>query len=168
MDHQEAFIRIIKENEGIIFKISTVYTKNEDDQKDLYQEIVLQLWKAFGKFRNDAKISTWLYRIALNTAITQFRKAKKNRNQISIDKTILNYTENANTAFEERIKVLYKYIATLNDLEKGIILLYLEDKNYEEIAAITGLSATNVGTRLSRIKQKIKSQISAKNDQTWT
>lgn len=164
MDHQEAFIRIIKEHEGIIFKISTVYTNNEDDQKDLYQEIVLQLWKAFGQFRNDAKISTWLYRVALNTAITQFRKAKKNSHQISIDKIILNYTENANTAFEEQLKTLYYHIATLNDLEKGIILLYLEDKNYEEIAAITGLSVTNVGTRLSRIKKKIKSQISAKKD----
>jgi RNA polymerase sigma-70 factor (ECF subfamily) len=164
VDHQEAFIRIIKENEGIIFKISTVYTNNEDDQKDLYQEIVLQLWKAFSQFRKDAKISTWLYRVALNTAITQFRKAKKNSNQISIDKIVLNYTENANTVFEERLKTLYYHIATLNDLEKGIILLYLEDKNYEEIAAITGLSVTNVGTRLSRIKQKIKSQISAKKD----
>jgi RNA polymerase sigma-70 factor (ECF subfamily) len=76
----------------------------------------------------------------------------------------LNYTEIANTVFEERLKTLYYYIATLNDLEKGIILLYLEDKNYEEIATITGLSVTNVGTRLSRIKQKIKSQISAKKD----
>ncbi|WP_299162303.1 sigma-70 family RNA polymerase sigma factor [uncultured Eudoraea sp.] len=159
MGKEESFTRIIKENEGLIFKITTIYTENGQDQKDLYQEIVYQLWKSYDSFRNESKISTWMYRIALNTAIGQLKKRKKQSITTSIDQVVLRQTENYDTEFEKRLKMVYEQIHQLNILEKGLILLLLEGKKYEEIAEITGLSETNVGTRISRIKQKLKSRI---------
>ena len=162
MPLKDQFTKVIKANEAIIFKISTVYTRTKEDQQDLYQDIVVQLWKAFSQFRNEAQISTWIYRIALNTAITRLRKTKKRGTQVPIDQAILQYTENTDPEFEARVKMLYQYIDTLNDLDKGIILLYLENKSHEEIAGIIGISVTNVGTRISRIRQKMKTQIAQK------
>ena len=159
MGKEESFTRIIKENEGVIFKITTIYTDNGQDQKDLYQEIVYQLWKSFDSFRNESKISTWMYRIALNTAIGQLKKSKKHSNTTSIDQIVIRQTENYDTEFENRLKMIYEHIHQLNILDKGLILLLLEGKKYEEIAEITGLSETNVSTRISRIKQKLKSRI---------
>ena len=159
MGKEESFTRIIKDNEGVIFKITTIYTDNGQDQKDLYQEIVYQLWKSFDSFRNESKISTWMYRIALNTAIGQLKKSKKHSNKTGIDQVVLQQTENYDTEFENRLKMVYEQIHQLNILEKGLILLLLEGKKYGEIAEITGLSETNVGTRISRIKQKLKSRI---------
>ncbi|MBQ4819380.1 sigma-70 family RNA polymerase sigma factor [Aquimarina sp. MMG016] len=159
MSKESVFTQIIKDNEGVIFKITTVYTDNREDQKDLYQEIVYQLWKAFDRFRGDSKISTWMYRVALNTAITRLKKEKRKGNQVGIDKVIMKQTEYYDTEFEEKLKILYSHIQGLNELEKGLMLLLLEGKKYEEIASITGLSASNVGTKISRIKSKLKSQI---------
>jgi len=159
MQKQNEFIEIIKQNEGIIFKVTLVYSSNKEEQKDLYQEIVFQLWKSYDSFRNESKISTWLYRIALNTAITHLKKEKRIGNKISIDKVLLIKIDQKDTLMEERIKILYDHIKQLNTIEKGIILLYLEGKSYADIAIITGFSATNIGTRLGRIKQKLKSQI---------
>ena len=159
MGKEESFTRIIKDNEGVIFKITTIYTDNGQDQKDLYQEIVYQLWKSFDSFRNESKIGTWMYRIALNTAIGQLKKSKKHSNKTGIDQVVLQQTENYDTEFENRLKMVYEQIHQLNILDKGLILLLLEGKKYEEISEITGLSETNVGTRISRIKQKLKSRI---------
>ena len=159
MSKEQEFTQIIKDNEGVIFKITTVYTNNQEDQKDLYQEIVYQLWKSFDSFKGNSKISTWMYRVALNTAITKLKRENKRGSQIGIDKVIMKQTEQYDSQFEERLKVLYEYIHGLNELEKGLMLLLLEGKKYEEIAAITGLTASNVGTRISRIKQKLKAQI---------
>ena len=159
MQKQKEFIKVIKENEGIIFKITLVYSSNEEDQKDLYQEIVYQLWKSFDSFRGDSKISTWLYRIALNTSITYLKKEKRNGNRVSLNSVLLNKMDQIDTIMEERIKVLYAQIKKLNTIEKGVVLLYLEGKNYEEIGMITGFTSSNVGTRLNRIKQKLKEQI---------
>lgn len=159
MQKQKEFIKVIKENEGIIFKITLVYSSNEEDQKDLYQEIVYQLWKSFDSFRGDSKVSTWLYRIALNTSITYLKKEKRNGNRVSLNSVLLNKMDQIDTLMEERIKVLYAQIKKLNIIEKGVILLYLEGKTYEEIGVITGFTSSNVGTRLNRIKQKLKDQI---------
>ena len=159
MQKQQEFIKLIKANEGIIFKVTLVYTFNEEDRKDLYQEIVFQLWKSFDSFRGDSKISTWMYRIALNTAITNLKKEKRKGNSVPLDNDFLNRIDEIDTIIDDRIKILYTQIKKLNTVEKGVILLYLEGKTYEEISGITGFTATNVGTRLNRIKQKLKSQI---------
>jgi len=134
MQKQQHFVKLIKENEGIVFKIALVYAFNEEDQKDLYQEIVYQLWKSFDSFRGDAKVSTWMYRIALNTSITHLKKEKKKGSRVPIDSVLLNKIEHIDTLMDERIQLLYKHIKQLNTIEKGVVLLYLEGKNYEEIA----------------------------------
>ena len=159
MQKQQDFITLIKENEGVIFKVTLVYTFNEEDQKDLYQEIVCQLWKSFDSFRGDSKISTWMYRIALNTAITNLKKEKRKGNRVPLDISLLNKIDEIDTIIDDRLKILYAHIKKLNTVEKGIVLLYLEGKSYDEIAVITGFSVTNIGTRLNRIKKKLKSQI---------
>tara|TARA_R110002073_G_scaffold72537_1_gene177233 strand:+ start:211459 stop:211947 length:489 start_codon:yes stop_codon:yes gene_type:complete len=153
-----AFTKIIKQNEGVIYKITRIYTNTEDDQKDLYQEIVYQLWKSFDSFRGDAKVSTWMYRIALNTALYHSKREKKKGYKVSLDNIVLQ-EENYDPVFEDRLKLVYAKIKILNDLEKGIMVLFLEGKKHEEIALIMGISKTNVGTRISRIKEKLRTEI---------
>ncbi|MDB5142697.1 MAG: polymerase subunit sigma-70 [Mucilaginibacter sp.] len=159
MQSKTEFIEIIQKNAGLIYKVTKVYTNSKEDEQDLYQDIVYQLWKSFGSFRNDAKISTWMYRIALNTAIAHLNKEKRKGDHVLIDKILLNKADITDTLATERSEILFAQIKKLNEIEKGIILLYLEGKTYDEIAIITGFTATNVGTRLGRIKQKIITQI---------
>lgn len=152
-------MEIIKENEALIYKVTAIYGNHADDKKDLYQEIVLQLWKAFEKFRNQSQVSTWLYRVALNTAITRLRKDKKEGQLVTFDAGVHVLEDSYDPILEERSKNLYEHIAMLNDIEKAVILLYLENKSHQEIAQITGLSTSNVGTRMARIKEKLKKGI---------
>jgi RNA polymerase sigma-70 factor (ECF subfamily) len=120
---------------------------------------VYQLWKSFPDFRNESKISTWMYRIALNTSIAFLNREKRKGILLPIHEALFNMPDDRDFAKEERINMMYTLIKKLSTLEKGIILLWLEGKNYEEIAAITGFSSSNVGTRLGRIKQKLVHQI---------
>ncbi len=159
MHSEEQFISVIKENEGLIYKVAKLYTSAKEDEQDLYQEIIYQLWKSFNSFRNESKISTWMYRIALNTSIANLNKAKKRGIQLPISETLLNTPDFSDGSKQEKVDALYAEIRKLDPIEKGIILLHLEGNNYDEIAAITGFTSTNVGTRLGRIKQKIISQI---------
>lgn len=159
MTREEAFVNLIKEHEGVIFKITTIYTNHPSEQQDLYQEIVYQLWKGFDSFRNEAKFSTWMYRVAMNTAISQLKKQKKMPDAVPMDQLVLRATEQYDPVFEERIKLLYSHIKALDVVDKGIVLLFLEGKKYQEIAAITGLSGSNIGTRLSRIRSKLKNSM---------
>lgn len=159
MGKEADFISMIKTNQGAIFKITTIYTNNGQDQKDLYQEIVYQLWKSFDSFKNRSKISTWLYRVALNTAITHLKRTKRKDQVVAIEKVILQQTAHFDDSYEERIRILYHHIQQLNTFNKGIMLLLLEGKSYDEIAEIIGITTTNVGTRISRIKQKLRKQI---------
>jgi len=159
MQDKTTFVAIIKEHEGIIYKITRVYTDTIEDQKDLYQEIVYQLWKSFDSFKGNSKISTWIYRIALNTSIAHLNKRKKKIKQVKLDFELLKIADQKDTVIEERLSLLYQKIKQLNVVEKGLILLFLEGKSYDEIAAITGFTSSNVGTRLSRIKKKLKDNI---------
>ena len=159
MHTKKEFIQDIKENEGIIYKVTRIYSNNTEDQNDLYQEIVYQLWKSYNSFKGNSKISTWMYRIALNTAISSLKKEKRRGSQVSIDNLLLSQMNEVDTVMEERITLLYAHIKELSIVERGIILLHLEGKNYDEIATITGFTNTNIGTRLARIKQKLKNQI---------
>lgn len=159
MDTKSRFIKVIKENEGLIYKITTLYTNSDQDRRDLYQEIVYQLWKSFGSFKEQSKLSTWMYRVALNTAIYTLKQTKKRIDHSPIDLKTDQLADEADRHEEERIKLLYEHIQMLNLLEKGIILLYLEGKSQQEIASIVGISISNVGTKISRIRAKLKSQI---------
>lgn len=167
MNKEEEFVNLIQENQGLIYKVTMVYSKDKEEQNDLYQEIVYQTWKSFDGFKKASKPSTWLYRLSMNTAITHINKSKRKPLMVRLDKSLINYSEPIDAVKEEQIQWLYSQIRKLNLLDRGIMFLYLEDKSYEEIAQITGISTSNVGTRMSRIKQKLKVAASPKPITTW-
>ena len=147
------FLQLVKKHQSIIHKICFMYCRNNSDKEDLYQEITLQLWKSFSSFKGQAAFSTWMYRVALNTAITM---TKKPDFLVASNKVSVVPYEMENTfEFSEDVKVLYEAIAKLNRVEKGIILLWLEEKIYEEIAETIGISVKNVSVKLVRIKSKL-------------
>ncbi|WP_207423050.1 RNA polymerase sigma factor [Desertivirga brevis] len=156
---KKRFIEIIRENEGLIYKVAKMYSNSLEDEQDLRQDIVYQLWKSFPSFRGESMISTWMYRIALNTAIRYLDQGKKKANQVEMDEAFLNRPDVVDNSNEDRHQALFAQIKKLSDIEKAIIFLFLEGKSYEEIAAVTGFTVTNVGTRLGRIKQKLMVQI---------
>ncbi len=159
MPDKNEFVTIIKEHQGLIYKVTRMYTNSPEDAEDLYQDIVYQLWKSIDTFRSESKISTWIYRIALNASITHLKKEKRKGPQLAVTEELLNKEDTNDTLKEEQFEIMYACLKKLNELEKGIVFLYLEGKSYDEIAAITGFTASNVGTRLSRIKQKISAEI---------
>lgn len=151
------FVELIKENQNIVHKICRLYTHDQDSHNDLFQEITIQLWKAYPKFRGDAKFSTWAYRVGLNTAITLYRKKKKSINTIEFDSTFHKVTqEEYDFEEEEQLKLMYAAIGELNDIEKALVFLYLEDKNYSEISETLGISEVNARVKINRIKGKLK------------
>ncbi len=161
MNKKEKFLAAIKQNEGFICKLATAYTNNVHDRQDLVQEILYQLWKSFETYSDKSKIGTWIYRVALNVSILQLKRSKEKIITVPVSEHIEHH-ENSNNEQEERWSVFRQQIENLNLLDKGIILLYLENKSYDEIAEITGLSKTNVATKLMRIKNKLKQQINKK------
>jgi len=154
---REVFIEQIELNQGILHKVCGMFHDNIQDKEDLYQEIIIQLWKSWNNFKGNSKLSTWMYRVALNTAISMSVSSKKQTKARSLSLNDLKYSDETNTdVSNEDIRALYKAISTLSKIEKAVILLYLEEKSYEEIAEITGLSKSNVGVRILRIKRKLE------------
>ncbi|WP_439473745.1 RNA polymerase sigma factor [Algoriphagus formosus] len=150
---EKEFISRIEKHQGIIHKICFVYAKNESDRKDLYQEIILQLWKSYPGFKGNSSFSTWMYRVALNTAITQNKKPKLLLLKTEVSPEIDDRVSKMEAS--EDIKVLYEAISHLNKIEKAIILLWLDEKSYDEIAETIGISVKNVSVKLVRIKSKL-------------
>lgn len=162
---EKRFLEIIQANQGIIHKVCNIYCDNEDDKNDLMQEILAQLWKSFQSFRNESKFSTWMYRVALNTAITSFKKNKRQPDRTPLDdRNIQIIDENQSAETEENLKMLRKAISKLTGVEKSIILLYLEDKSYEEIAEITGITQNYVRVKMNRIKKQLKKIMSSEEE----
>ena len=159
---KEKFISVIKDHQNLIFKICYTYCSDVENRKDLEQEILLQLWKSFKKFDGRAKMSTWIYRIALNTAISFYRSDKKiNDRKVAIDASIISISNfEYDAELKENISILYQFIEKLDEFEKALILLYLDDNKYKDIADILGISETNVATKISRIKKTLKDQFS--------
>ena len=154
---EKEFLQIIQKNQGIIHKVCNIYCDQEDDRRDLFQEIVAQLWRSFPSFREESKVSTWMYRVALNTAITTFKKRKRrpDQNRLTYENFQLE-DEGYDTETEEQIKSLHKAVNNLTGIEKSIVLLFLENKKYEEIAEITGITQNYVRVKMNRIKKKLK------------
>jgi RNA polymerase sigma-70 factor (ECF subfamily) len=157
-DGDAQFLEMIRQNEGIIFKVTSFYADKEHPIGDLYQEVVLNLWKSYPTFRGESKYSTWIYRIALNTCISFYRRNKKNVVYVDISMDIPEPVDN-----KEEIQELYRLINRLGKIERALVLLFLDDKSYKEIADITGLTVTNVATKLSRIKEKLKQMSNRQN-----
>ena len=150
---KQEFVELISEHRGIIHKVCNVYHDNTEDRQDLFQDIVLQLWQSYPQFKGESKVSTWLYRVALNTAISSLRRQRPVTSELG---TASNYVEaQPGSSRNENKELLRVLINSLNKVEKSLILLYLENKTYEEIAEITGMTKSNVSVRLVRIRKKL-------------
>lgn len=158
----QTFLAVIEANKGIIYKVANSYCKHEENKKDLIQEIIIQLWLAFDKYDSRYKRSTWMYRIALNVSISFYRKEHR-RNEINqaLPATILYLREDdASEEWTTEVELLYRFIKELKEIDRAIILLYLDDNPQQEIADILGLTVSNVSTKISRIKQQLRQNFS--------
>lgn len=150
-----SFEQLIVKHQLLIHKICNIYGQTEDDKADLFQEITIQLWKSFSTFEHRAKFSTWLYRVALNTAITQKRKEKRKPVSISLSEKEMRIPDVNGENDEEDLVKLRLAIRQLKKVDRAIIFLYLEEKSYQEIAEIIGITSKNVGVKIVRIKAKL-------------
>lgn len=154
---EKKFVVELEKNQSIIHKVCRSYTNSEATHKDLFQEITIQLWNAYPKFRGDSKFSTWMYRVSFNTAISLYRKSKRRveTSQIYDNLKELEY-QDYDDSHDKQLELLYKAIQSLNDIEKALALLYLEDKSYKEISKMLGISEVNARVKMNRTKTKLK------------
>ncbi|MFY0608308.1 MAG: sigma-70 family RNA polymerase sigma factor [Cyclobacteriaceae bacterium] len=152
---EKEFISLIKENERIILKICNIYCKESDDRQDLYQDILVQLWKSFQRFDGKSKITTWMYRIAFNTAVSRYRKRKNEPTKETISDQLISDP----VYDDENVRLLYAAIDELNNIEKAIVMLYLDGIKYREISEIMGLSESNIGFKINQIKGKLRQKL---------
>jgi RNA polymerase sigma-70 factor (ECF subfamily) len=153
-------IERITENQGAIHKVCNVYANSREDREDLKQEIILQLWKSYPGFQGKSKFSTWMYRIAFNTAITNIRKSKRHPIIEALSGTEQSIPAKEDIDYiDDDMNSLFKAIAKLKDVEKAIVTLYLEEKSYKEIGEIVGISEKNVSVKVVRLKDKLKKLI---------
>lgn len=163
---KERFVSLIKENRRIIFKVIYSYCQDAEDRKDLEQEIIIQLWKSLKTYNENFKLSTWIYRIALNVAISHYRKDQKRlKSNTSIDEEIFRIAaDDSDEEQKGRTELLYHFINQLDAFNKAIIILYLDDNSYKDISEILGITETNVGTKIGRIKKQLKECFSQLNN----
>lgn len=151
------FVKLLEANQNILHKICRLYAFDPETHKDLFQEMVIQLWGSYPKFKGESKFSTWAYRVALNTAISIFRTNRRGIPTVEWDETFQNiHYQEYDSSEEEQLKQIYQAVRQLSDVEKALVYLYLEDKNYAEIAETLGISEGNARVRMNRVKNKIK------------
>lgn len=158
----DTFLSVIELNKGLIYKVANLYCKDAENRKDLIQEVIIQLWQSFHKYDEQYKLSTWMYTISLNVAISFYKKEHR-RTQINnlLPDDILSLNEdNVAEKVNTDIDLLQRFIKELKEMDRAIILLYLEENSQQEIARILGLTVTNVSTRVSRIKQQLQQKFS--------
>lgn len=160
--NSEVFLTVVEEHKRIIYKVANSYCKNNEDRKDLIQEILIQLWKSFERYDSKFKYSTWIYRIALNVAISFYRKENSRKTiSNSFNESFFSMSETKSSdENEQNLNTLHQFISELKELDKALILLYLDEKNQKEMAEILGISESNVATKVSRIKIKLKEKFS--------
>jgi RNA polymerase sigma-70 factor (ECF subfamily) len=160
-EHRQYFQEIIEQHKGILYKVARAYCKNEDDRQDLLQEMMIQIWKSLHRYDRQLKISTWLYRISLNVAISFYRKQSARANRYSVlNEQSAQIPIDEKTDVEQQLILLEQFINELKEIDKALMILYLEDKSHSEIAEILGMSVSNVGTKTGRIKDKLKTRFS--------
>jgi RNA polymerase sigma-70 factor, ECF subfamily len=155
LQEEKKFVNLINEHQGLIHKVCIMYENDRDVRNDLFQEIVLQLWKSFPTFRGEAKISTWMYRIALNTAISGFRKDTRKIVTEDLKEIHFNISETGDNS-EENLQKLQWAIRQLNEIDRAMIMMALEEVPYEDIAETIGISQNNVRVRMNRIREKLR------------
>ena len=165
MVDQPDFELLISQHKGVIYKVANSYCKDADDRKDLVQEIILQLWRSFPSFNYSVKVSTWMYRVALNVAISFYRRDSKRKNATTelSDSLIEIIPDDEPSETEGQLNKLQQFISELKELDRALMILYLEEKSQREIADILGLSESNVSTKVDRIKQKLREKFSLMN-----
>ncbi len=167
VDDQEIFLQLVEQHRGIIRKVAAGYCSSLVDQHDLTQEIMLQLWKAYPRYSPGRPFSTWMYRIALNVAISFLRRnTRPVRQTISLDEIDgeLAHESTGTPEMDERIALLQRLIALLDPLNRALLLLYLDDHSYRDISAILGITETNVATKLSRLKERLRQNLTQPNE----
>ncbi|MGA9651224.1 RNA polymerase sigma factor [Pedobacter sp.] len=150
------FLTLINQHKAIIHKVSKMYMNKVEEQQDLFQEIVMQLWKAYPTFKGNSKFSTWMYRVALNTALVYFKKDKRKVDKTPLDENIDIIDVNESELKEEKLAYLYKAVQELNSIEKALIFLFLENQSHKEIAENLGMSEVNARVKLNRTKEKLQ------------
>ena len=161
-DLQERFGELLEQHRRIVFKVANTYCWHPEDRADLAQEICAQLWRAFPAYDPARSFSTWMYRIALNVAISSVRSSRRrDRHTVPFDADVHDVPHDTGGVIEadERIRTLYRVINQLDDLNRALLLLYLDEHSYREIADILGISETNVATKLGRLKQRLRTDI---------
>ena len=152
---EKAFLDMIEAQKRTIYKVCYIYAKDQDDLNDLFQETVLNLWKAFPRYRGDSALTTWVYRIAMNTCVTFLRRSGNRPQTVPMTAQVASQLE-ADAETTGQLKELYKLINQLGKLERALILLWLEERSYQEMADILGISRANVAVKLNRTKEKLK------------
>ncbi|MGW8316453.1 MAG: RNA polymerase sigma factor [Bacteroidales bacterium] len=160
----EQFISILEDHIGILLKISKAYTGTSQDREDLINDMTFELWKAYPGFKGRSKVSTWMYRVALNTALNYKRNSRKKPDFLMEAIEISRDAPSPESDTDPQVELLYDCIAELDEFNKAIILLYLDGYRHEEIAGITGITKTNVGTRISRIKEQLRILVQTKQE----
>jgi len=159
-DLQITFNKRVTESLGIIHKVCRMYCDDDEHRKDLFQEVLIQLWKSYPSFRGDSKFSSWMYRVALNVAIQDFRKVKKRKLLFFQTNEFKESLDANSSSFEdEKLKKMYDAISGLNKIEKAIVMLYLEGESNEEIAKIVGITQNYVRVKMNRIKIKLSQKV---------
>lgn len=161
----DTFLSVIETHKGIIYKVADSYCKDEDSRKDLVQEIIIQLWLSFGRYDEAYKLSTWIYRIALNVSISFYRKERYRSviNHPLPDDILYLKADRASETEPAGLDHLHRFIKELREIDRAVIILYLEGNNQQEIGDILGLTATNVSTKVARIKQQLKQKFTNLN-----
>lgn len=155
------FVTQVEKHQNLVHKICRLYSNSDAEHKDLFQEITIQLWKAYPKFRGDSKFSTWMYRVGINTAISLYRKSKLRIQSYSFDDVSykIPQTETYDDTQDQQLKSIYAALKQFNDIDKAVIFLYLEDKSYKEIGEMIGITEVNARVKMNRIKKKLKTQL---------
>jgi RNA polymerase sigma-70 factor (ECF subfamily) len=160
-EQRQYFQEIIEQHKGILFKVARAYCQNEDDRQDIIQEMMMQIWKSIHRYNKQFKMSTWLYRISLNVAISFYRKQSTRANKYTLlNEQTAQIPMEDKTEDERQLNLLEQFINELKEIDKALMILYLEDKDHAEIAEILGISVSNVGTKIGRIKDKLKTRFS--------
>lgn len=158
---QQDFTQLIEANKRIIFKVCNSYCRNAADREDLAQEIIFQLWKSWSSFNHSVQLSTWMYRIALNVAISFYRRERKTTDTVLMSEHVIEMAdEDLDAGLETNLGLLQQFINELKPLDKALLLLYLEEKQQKEIAEIMGISLSNVATKIGRIKELLRQKFS--------
>ncbi len=162
-EEQRSFVERVHTAQGILHRICAVYTQDEESRNDLRQEMLLQLWRSYSSFRSRSSFSTWMYRVALNTALMYRRRQKRHRPAISIEDVPTLNADGHSSTDDEDVRFLYRCIRELPKLDRAVILLQLEQKSYREISDVTGLSESSVSVRIVRIKQKLRTMLETRS-----